>query len=266
MATTTFRPRARECFWLCLSLVALATTTPNGPPFIARTCLDHFSKQSTLPNGLYPITVASTFLEVRCDMTRHGGGWTQVFHHDYTNIFTRTFAAQSQIDANSDNPNAPLYSIMSLLPALKEPNGPYEFMMEWPGDSKYSAKQQIWRQFSIGNGSDIIENYFPIDVPNQMNFIGIQKGPKVLAEFIGTPRSAGWGFALMQRKAYIGALWGPNLSPVNNVALWMRPVTCHESCKTCKGLGLSDCLSCNDTSLQVINGVCGRYQHLAGTM
>ncbi len=245
--------------------VALGATT--SVPFIARTCLDHFTRRSTpLPNGLYPITVASTALNVTCDMTRHGGGWTEVFHHDVSNNNTRTFAERLQIDANANNTNATLYSIMSFLPALKEPNGPYEFMMEWP-NSKYAAKQQVWRQFAIGNGSNIIQNYFPIDVPNPINFIGIQEAPQFhqgKTAYTCMARSNGWGFALMQRKAYIGMLWGPILTPLSFAALWMRPVTCHPSCKTCKGPSLSDCLSCIDTSLQIVNGACGWRQELAG--
>lgn len=137
-----------------------------------KNCKEHFDSGSN-SDGYYPIVVNGQNLTVFCSMSQQGGGWTRVFYHDYSNVRTRMFANVSQIDASVNNPqNAVLYSIMSMLPSLKYSNGPYEFMMQWPG-SRYNLPQ-VWRQLSIGTGNDYIPYFYPINVPYQFNFIGLQ--------------------------------------------------------------------------------------------
>jgi len=182
--------------------VALLVTTMMGQMFLVEaasvdvsspnSCLGLF-QDGVSSSGFYNITTTTedgevASLPVYCDMDRNGGGWTRVFRHDYSTLL-RSLPARGQRDANIDDPEALLYSIMSMLPNMKASTEAYEFMMEWPG-SKFQ-KPFIWRQSDIG-ANNTVPDFFPISIPHQYSFIGLQVSPVVKAAYSCTPRSVGW--------------------------------------------------------------------------
>ena len=225
-------------------------------------CLDHYNAGQRV-DGLYNISLIQVVSPVLCDMTR--GGWTMVFYHDYSNTSTRTLSPIGTLDSNVNNPSALIYSIMTYLPFMKAIGSPYQFMFEWP-DSKFSGPQ-MWNQFDIGTGNDIVPDFYPIEVSYQTNFIGLQFTPPLRlgrTSYTGMPVTAGWGFAVMQHSRYYGGLWGPiNVAPVLKARLWMRPVACHPSCASCRGSGVTDCLSCAAGLSLSPRGYCGNPSQLS---
>ena len=188
---------------------------------------------------------------VRCDMTRRGGGWTRVFHHDYSD--GRGLAQFGQVDANRDRPTARLYSIMSDVAKLKFDNGPYEFMMEWPG-SQFTELQQ-WMQPDIGPLDEVsLTQLVAINTPYQdRGFIGLHVSDAFQAAFDGS--LVGWAYAIMQNRPWGGGLYGPG-APVAQATLWVRAVTCHPNCATCFGPGPMQCRSCRNAEQTPVLGDC----------
>lgn len=242
-------------FYIRLIIVALAST-----PLLVRA--QYFSCQdwkrdfpSGLPGGTEYVsirlrgTLDSIF--VRCDMTRLGGGWTRVFHHDYSS--GQGLAALGQIDANRDRPTARLYSIMSEIAKLKYDNGPCEFMMEWP-NSQFTQLQH-WMQPDVGTLDKVsLTQLVAINTPYQDHgFIGLHVSDATQAAYDGS--RVGWAYAVMQNKPWGGGLYGPG-APVTEVNLWVRAVICHPNCATCFGPGPGQCRTCAQVEQIPVLGDC----------
>ena len=66
-------------------------------------------------------------LDVYCDMTRDGGGWTRVFYHDVAVGYWGGDA--DAIERNVANPLAPRYSILSYLESFRSDDGAFDFRL-----------------------------------------------------------------------------------------------------------------------------------------
>ena len=211
-------------------------------------CLDLFNLGQTA-SGSYTITTrdTNTSLLVTCDMTRYGGGWTRVQHHDFSTGALFPYGVE---DLNVADPSNILYSIISHLPEFKNPGAPYEFLMEWPNTDKTGV--QRWLQPSISSGPPA--NFVPISLAyNNFTFTGLQNSNHWQAIYSGSNNT--WAYAVVQSGTWGGALFGPG-GPVNESALWVRAVQCDPACATCYGPSSFQCLTCASGLTTVNNGMC----------
>lgn len=229
--------------------VCIPFASVGNDTVIYESCADIRSERTNSPSGKYNIGLRSTgqTLPVMCDMTRFGGGWTRVFHHDYR--LKQSLATFKQLDANTRRPEANLYSIMSMLEEFRV-DGPYEFMMEWPGSQ--FTEPQVWRQADLTSDFQEIK---AISLPyTAKSFAGLHFSDRFQATFDGSDDT--WAYAVMQSREWGGGLYGPG-APVPEAALWVRSVSCHPSCATCLGPDADDCLTCTDSEFtRTAQGTC----------
>ncbi len=201
-------------------------------------CADVLSLNAAAASGIYNITTRSsgTSLPVYCDNTREGGGWTQVFRHFFPEGGLFDYG---QIDANVSDPISSRYSILSFLEEFKFVNGPFEFLMEWPGNLTQS---NLWRQFSLTSSAPVGFDPVSIAYPDKQ-FQGLRISIRDHWQSYLSGSATSWAFALAQSGTYGKMLYGP-YGPVPTVRLFVRAVECHASCHTCKSSLSSGCLSC----------------------
>lgn len=181
-------------------------------------------------NGVHHIEIPATseILPVVCDTRRKGGGWTQIFHHDYADK-SAGLAPLGAIDINTESPRGKLYSIISRISDFQSSTDieGLEFMMEWPGANSRYLFPMIWKQSDLPvDESTIPAGYEAVDLPypgeTPDTFWGLHFSNADETTFDASRNS--WAFAVMQSVEWKGKLRGPGSSAVDQVTLWLREI------------------------------------------
>ncbi len=161
-------------------------------------------------------------LPVRCDMTRDGGGWTLVFHHDIAGGYWA--GSQDSLERSVDDPDALRYSILSHLEAFRSTDGSLEMRIEWPDTA--CAGHNIWRQTS-NPALGPVAGYEAIDVQyTDYSWGGLELNGYNTSSFIDGSVGINWWFYAIGSTAGWSSPPGIpacSMTPAQRVSLWVRP-------------------------------------------
>ena len=133
------------------------TAGGGGMPPSASSCLELLDAGQTT-DGIYTIDVGGNPLDVYCDMTRFGGGWTQLYDQDAAQGYlpTATWAG----GVNTTQPNSGQYSILNLINDFEGMTPGFDFFIDWPssGSDFVSWRQSLDPFVGRGLVSDIVQS------------------------------------------------------------------------------------------------------------
>jgi len=173
-------------------------------------CKNILNNGYSVGNDTYEL---SNGLNVLCDQTTDGGGWTLIFNHDI--LTAGVFTSESEVlNVNENNPSLSTakYSILNRIDTFKR-NNKYEFRMKW---KNYSATQ-IWKQTSNPTNS-AISGYEAISIESVSNYWGgLERGNATnnnSSLIDGSINHTNWYYAVGSFKN-----WNPGLVCNGNIPL-----------------------------------------------
>ncbi len=189
-------------------------------------------KSGVTTDGLYSIDVdgagPTAAMNIYCDQTNDGGGWTRVFKHNIADgYFADNTAAAS---SNTSDPNNNLYSILSLLDNFKSMNR-LTFKLYWPNE----ALKNIWSQQSSPIYHSPVIGYRPIDINVFTNYWGGLEFSNITSSYLdGSAGHSNWYYSVGAKTSWSGGipLASQNSSlGVNEVQLYvhdggLKPMSC----------------------------------------
>jgi hypothetical protein len=165
----------------------------GGMPPLASSCLDLLNAGETT-DGIYAIEVGGNPLDVYCDMTRFGGGWTQLYDQDVAQGYlpTATWAG----GVNTTQPDSGQYSILNLIDDFEGSVPGFEFFIDWPFPPPTITLTWIrWFQslnpFS-GRGIVAIASEAPFNQVGCSDFGGLASEADGLATLNGSTNFCAW--------------------------------------------------------------------------
>jgi hypothetical protein len=110
----------------------------------ARSCKEILAANPRSATGVYKIDPAggTNGIDVYCEMTKEGGGWTLLVRHKASSGYFGN-ATKGQ-NMNPTDPNNGLYSILGKVDSFKDSNGTYEFLYWNVTPDKYIVSKQTW--------------------------------------------------------------------------------------------------------------------------
>ena len=160
-------------------------------PAQASSCLDLLNDGVDV-DGIYTIEVAGTPTTVYCDMTRFGGGWTQIYDQDVDVLggYLPTTAWANGVRTNL--PDSGQYSILNLIDDFEGLSLGFEFFIDWPSEGNdYVRWTQSQNPFD-GRGTVTGIEQSPINQTGCTPFSGLAAEGDGFATMDGSANTCWW--------------------------------------------------------------------------
>ncbi len=215
----------------------------NHPtPLTVRDCsatCSNLKKMGLTVNGIHALDIdgagALPVMNLFCDVTSDGGGWTRVFRH---NVAGGVFATPaSALNTNPTDPANNKYSILDLLDNFRSLNR-LTFRLYWPENNK----RNIWSQYTNPTKDTALMGYQAISIDTSARHwgglelsnksTGVVNSSQSLLD--GSVEKSDWWYAIGSTVLYAGTgIPGSNLTPevVSEVQLFVNdggynPMSC----------------------------------------